>query len=92
MHKINEIARKHNVAIFLVAHDRKLNNTQPNNDSFKEASAIKQVANIIIHITRDAQLTNFIFWKIRWKIRCKGFQCNYSMSNDTYTWFAVIED
>jgi len=53
MHDINEIARKHNVAIFLVAHYKKLNGTEPDNDSFKDAVSIKQVSNIIIHITRE---------------------------------------
>jgi hypothetical protein len=53
MHDINEVARTFNVAIFILAHYRKLNNSEPTNDAFKDASAIKQVANIIIHIVRD---------------------------------------
>jgi RecA-family ATPase len=53
MHDINEVARKHNVAILLVAHYKKLNKDKPDNDSFKDASAIKQVSNVIIHITRN---------------------------------------
>jgi archaellum biogenesis ATPase FlaH len=92
MHKINEISRKHNVAIFLVAHYRKLNNSFPTNDSFKDASAIKQVANVIIHIVREDWLTKFIFWKIRWKIWCKWFLCHYNILDDTYSWFSHIED
>lgn len=92
MHDINEIARKYNVAIFLLAHYRKLNNNEPTNDAFKDASAIKQVANIIIHISRDWDLTKFTFWKIRWKIKCKWFVWNYDFSLDTYTWFTEILD
>jgi replicative DNA helicase len=53
MHDINEIARKYNVAVFLLAHYRKLNNAEPSNDAFKDGAAIKQVANIIIHLSRE---------------------------------------
>jgi len=54
MHRINELARKHNVAVFLVAHYRKGNNEdEPSMDEFKDGSAIKHVANVVIQITRD---------------------------------------
>lgn len=61
MHKINEIARKNNVAVLLVAHYR--NNTpkmkagdRPDPSWFRDASAIKQVANVIVQIDRDVSL------------------------------------
>lgn len=92
MHDINEVARKFNVAIFLLAHYRKLNKEEPSNDSFKDASWIMQVANIIIHISRDAELTKFSFWKIRWKIKCKWFMWNYDIATDSYLWFFEITD
>ena len=90
MHDINEVCRKYNVAVFLLAHYRKLNNAEPSNDSFKDASAIKQVANIIIHISRDGAFTKFTFGKIRWKIKCKWFIGNYDIATDSYTWFTEI--
>ena len=72
------------------AHYRKLNWVAPSNDSFKDASWIKQVANIIIHISREWELTNFYLWKIRWKIKCKWFIWSYDISLDSYTWFSEI--
>ena len=54
MHRINEIARKYNVSVMLVAHYRKgSDDSDPNLDEFKDGSAIKHVANIAIQITRD---------------------------------------
>lgn len=86
MHNINEIARKYNVAIFVVAHYRKLNKTTPDNDSFKDASAIKQTANIIIHIIRDfdSWTTDFILGKIRWPIQCRWFSAKFNINTFTY--------
>lgn len=92
MHDINEVCRKYNVAVFLLAHYRKLNNLEPSNDSFKDASSIKQVANIIIHISRDQNLTKFTFGKIRWKIKCKWFIGNYDIWTDSYVWFTEITE
>jgi archaellum biogenesis ATPase FlaH len=92
MHDINEVARTFNVAIFILAHYRKLNNSEPTNDAFKDASAIKQVANIIIHIVRDWSLTKFVLWKIRWKIKCKWFIWNYDIKTDSYIGFSLIEE
>lgn len=75
MHDINELARKHNIAIFLVAHYK--NNTgekyytRPDPSYFKDAAAIKQVANYVIQIQRDFDetetnpLTLFWFTKAR---------------------------
>jgi hypothetical protein len=91
MHEINEIARKYNVAIFLVAHYKKLNWTEPNNDSFKDASAIKQVANIIIHIIRrDNWYTHFKIDKIRWPISKTTIEWKFSLSTFTYEEFLDI--
>ena len=54
MHLLNEIARKYNIAVILVAHYRKgSDNYNPDPDEFKDGSAIKHVANVIIQITRD---------------------------------------
>jgi hypothetical protein len=92
MHDINEICRIYNVTVFLLAHYRKLNWETPTNDAFKDASWIKQVANIIIHISRDWDLTRFTLWKIRWKIKCKWFLWNYNIWLDAYTEFAEILD
>jgi len=90
MHDINEIARKYNVAVFLLAHYRKLNNAEPSNDAFKDGAAIKQVANIIIHLSREDWFTKFTFWKIRWKIQCKWFLGNYDIETDSYKGFSEI--
>lgn len=84
MHKINEIARKYNVAVFIVAHYKYRNDKQKhNNDSFKDWSAIKQVANIIIHIKRDLDdddwSTKFEIWKIRWPIKPETIIANFDI-------------
>ena len=90
MHDINEIARKHNVAIFLVAHYKKLNGTEPDNDSFKDAVSIKQVSNIIIHITREWEDTIFKIDKIRWPIKRQKIRWIFDI--DTYTYNNFIID
>lgn len=79
MQEINELARKRNVAVFIVAHYAKNKlywaTGQPSYDDFKDGSAIKQVANIIIQITRilwdNAADDKSQFWitKMRWPIR-----------------------
>lgn len=92
MHDINEICRIYNVAVFLLAHYRKLNWESPTNDAFKDASWIKQVANIIIHISREWDMTKFTFGKIRWKIKCKWFLWTYDIWLDAYTSFSEIID
>ena len=69
MHKLNEIARKRNVAILLVAHYR--NNTPQHEDPdpmrFKDGASIKQVVNVIIQIERDKDenITEFFISKLR---------------------------
>ncbi len=90
MHRINEIARKYNIAVFLVAHYKYKIQWQKehSNDSFKDGSAIKQVANIIIHIHRDIEdenwLTNFIIWKIRWPIKAKRIIAEFDIKKFEY--------
>ena len=86
MHDINEVCRKRNVAIFLVAHYRKLNNGEANNDSFKDSSAIKQVANVIIHIKRDFdnKLTRFVFGKIRGPVVPKEIEAKFDVKTFQY--------
>ena len=72
MHRINEITRKYNIAVILVAHYRKNNDEiEPSLDEFKDWSAIKQVANIVIQITRDFDTneSTFHITKIRWPIK-----------------------
>jgi len=56
MHKINEIARKNNIVIILIAHYKKIGKSKPTNDDFKDWVSISQVANKIIHIYRDIDL------------------------------------
>jgi len=73
MHKINEIARIHNITIILLAHYRKVWRFKPTNEDFKDWNSISQVANKIIHIYRDnfddipwfESETEFIIWKNR---------------------------
>lgn len=90
MHDINEVARKYNIAVFLVAHYKKLNGSEPDNDSFKDAVSIKQVANIIIHINREWDDTIFKIDKIRWPI--KKQKIRWSFDIDTYTYNNFIID
>jgi replicative DNA helicase len=56
MQKINEIARKNNITVIILAHYKKIGRDKPTNDDFKDASAIPQVANKIIHIYRDKEM------------------------------------
>ncbi len=80
MHTLNEMARKHNIGIILVAHYR--NNTwwekgrymKPSLNYFRDSSSISQVAHKIIQIARDeddngADVTKFYFTKFRWPIQ-----------------------
>lgn len=71
MHKINEVARKRNVAVFLVAHykSNRVKIWEPSCDLFKDGASIKQVANIIIQIEREAEESKFHITKMRWPIR-----------------------
>ena len=85
MHRINEIVRKRNVAVFLVAHYRNYTDKEnPDPSDFKDWAAIKQVSNVIIQITKalddtedTESVTIFKITKIRGRIiwdrelRCK---------------------
>lgn len=80
MKAINEVARKRDVAVFIIAHYNSTGwNWQANINSFKWSTWIKQIANIIIQISRDDQdwLTEFKISKMRWPIKRK----------DIYAWF-----
>ena len=73
MHKINEVARNLNVAVFIVAHYRnttgEIYGKRPDSSRFRDAAAIKQVANVIIQIQRNHEDEEdpslFFFTKIR---------------------------
>lgn len=92
MHRINEVARKRDVAVILVAHYK--NNTgwkewqRPSNDYFRDWSAIKQVANYIIQIARedewDGELSKFFITKIRWPIKKRCFETEFDLSTYQY--------
>ena len=94
MHKINELARKHNVAIILVAH-YKLNKAFwqtgiPSYDDFKDWAAIKQVANIIIQITREIDWENesqFHITKLRWPIRPEIINATFDLKTFEYKFY-----
>lgn len=94
MHKINEVARKNNVAIFLVAHYRQLwreeKSARPHYWMFKDWASIKQVANIIIQITRDTSdetdtKSTFYITKLRWPIKTKELESEFNLSTFEYT-------
>lgn len=87
MHRINELVRKHNIAIILVAHYRKWSdNVLPNPDEFKDWAAIKQVANIIIQITRDydSDESTFFITKLRWPIKPKEITTTFNLETFEY--------
>ena len=94
MHDINELARKHNIAIFLVAHYK--NNTgekydtRPDPSYFKDAAAIKQVANYVIQIQRDFDhedgepRTLFRFTKARWPVVTYPLSTTFNLETYEY--------
>lgn len=91
MHRLNELARRQNVAIFLVAHYRKFwsqeNQYVPSLDLFKDASAIKQVASVVIQMTRerDSNETTFHITKMRWPIQVREIIWYFDLSTFEYT-------
>ena len=94
MHRINELARKHNVAVFLVAHYRKGNNEdEPSMDEFKDGSAIKHVANVVIQITRDDDdwLSIFHITKLRWPIKKKVLTTTFNLETFEYDFTKIKE-
>jgi len=87
MHRINELVRKYDIAVILVAHYRKWSdNNYPNPDEFKDGAAIKQVANIIIQITRDMESTDSTFFitKLRWPIKPKEITTTFNLETFEY--------
>jgi len=87
MHRLNELARKHSIAILLVAHYRKWSdNTFPSPDEFKDWAAIKQVANIIIQITRDYDSleSTFFITKLRWPIKPREITTTFNLETFEY--------
>jgi hypothetical protein len=54
MLELNDIVRVYNISIFLIAHYSNYKKLEkPHPSMFKDGSAIKQVANIIIQIVSD---------------------------------------
>lgn len=53
MQRIKGLADKHEIAIILLAHYKKLMGEKPSLDSFKDSSAIVQTANVVINMWRD---------------------------------------
>lgn len=53
MQRIKALANKHDIAIILLAHYKKLMGEKPTLDSFKDSSAIVQTANVVINMWRD---------------------------------------
>lgn len=91
MHQINEIARKYNVAIFLVAHYKQTKKDILMNDYFKDSTAIKQVANYILHITKDQSViedvTIFKITKARWPIKEFDIHSRFDIWTFEYKFF-----
>ncbi len=91
MHNINEVARKYNVAVLLVAHYK--NNTPlwsdwiPNSSWFKDGASIKQVANIIIQIERDYEdnISYFHITKMRGPIIPTVLETQFDVSTYEYS-------
>ena len=88
MHILNDLVRKHNLALFLIAHYKWWTSREkdPYPDMFKDWAAIKQVANIIIQLKQVDEwywlYTKFYFTKLRgpipkkiicWKFDYKTF-------------------
>lgn len=94
MHNLNEVVRKYNLSMFLVAHYR--NQTwekywmRPDNWYFKDAAAIKQVSNYIIQIQRDFDedetnpITKFWFTKKRWPVDVNCIDWEFDLFTYTY--------
>ena len=103
MHKINEVARKRNVAVILVAHYKNHRSNsyweEPNYDDFKDAAALKQVANVIIQIERwspdeneddakKSKLSTFWITKLRWPRENEWkwyFTCKFDVKKFEYS-------
>lgn len=90
MHAINEIARRRNVAVFLVAHYKaNVWNWEPDPDRFKDGASIKQVANVIIQIERKIDdidnESEFYITKLRWPIKPKTITTKFDLWKFEYS-------
>ena len=88
MHKLNEIARTRNVAIFLIAHYRNNTNWLPDPSWFRDWSAIKQVVNYIIQIDRefdDSGKSTFYITKKRGPIKVTEFETRFDINTFEYS-------
>lgn len=92
MKKINEVARQRDVAVFLVAH---YNSTWwswvPTLNSFKWSTGIKQIANIVIQISRDDDSTEFVVSKIRWPIKKMDIIAQFDIDTFEYNFTKTKE-
>ena len=96
MQAINEVARKRDVAIFLIAH---YNSTWWNGtatiNSFKGSTAIKQIANIVIQLSRTdywQEETIFKISKLRcWPIKPKDIICTFDIKTFEYSFTKTQE-
>ena len=86
MHRINEIARRRNVAVMIIAHYKynKIKTWEPSYDMFKDGSAIKQVANIIIQIEREEETSCFHITKMRWPIKPFVLETTFNLKTYEY--------
>jgi hypothetical protein len=87
MKAINEVARKRDVAVFLIAHYNSTGwNGLATKNSFKWSTGIKQIANIIIQISRDEEddITEFKISKLRWPIKAKDIMATFDISTFQY--------
>lgn len=86
MKKINEVARNRDVAVFLVAHYNSWwGNWQATLNSFKWSTGIKQIANIIIQISRDDDDTEFKVSKLRWPLKTMDIISKFDIDTFEYT-------
>jgi len=88
MHRINEICRKRNVAVIMVAHYKKgSDDYEPSLDEFKDWASIKQVANIVIQITRDFDKNDSVFHitKMRWPIKPEKLSTTFDLWKFEYS-------
>ena len=95
MHKINDLARDYNICIFLIAHysNTKQIAWEPHPWMFKDGSAIKQVANIIIQMVTDDYdwSTDFHITKIRWPWRCYKISWRFDIDKFEYNFIKSSE-
>jgi len=94
MKAINEIARKRDVAVFIIAHyNWSIWAWRPTLNSFKWSTGIKQIANIVIQIERDddTDITEFTVSKIRWPIKKRTIEARFDITTYSYSFTKSIE-